>query len=82
MNTTFIINIIFCFLNQGINSKFFLKNGTRFVHQVNANKLSKISINCGQPTYETHPHLLRKNEVSLRCTIKNYEQLRLYLCVC
>ncbi|VVC43026.1 Aminopeptidase P, N-terminal,Creatinase/Aminopeptidase P, N-terminal,Peptidase [Cinara cedri] len=38
-------------------------NCNRCVHQVNVKKIPKTPLICGQPTEETHPHILRKGEI-------------------
>lgn len=40
-------------------------NCSRCIHQVNVKKIPKTPLICGQPTEETHPHILRKGEVSI-----------------
>lgn len=39
-------------------------NSGRCMHQMNVKKVTKTPLICGQPTEESHPHLVRKGEVS------------------
>lgn len=42
----------------------FWSNSRRCIHQMNVRKVLKAPLICGQPTDETHPHIMKKGEVS------------------
>lgn len=42
-----------------------LSNSSRRIHQMSVKKIVKPSLICGQPTDETHPHIVGKGEVSI-----------------
>lgn len=40
-------------------------NSCRSIHQMSVKKIVKPTLICGQPTDETHPHIMSKGEVSI-----------------
>lgn len=48
-------------------------NTSRFIHQMNVKNILKTPLVCGQPTEETHPHLVGNGEVSIEMYKSRYE---------